>query len=213
MTGTESVRRRRFDLRSLELLWPIGVAILLAVVVVLVLQALGSLTSWNEVYGPKGAYTVDACETEASRLGSRIVCSGSLEPEGSTEPVDSTLIGPKSAFGSTPPRSGQVIEVYYRSGDATTTYPVEGRSIELARAMIAVVPLLFVAGGLGCWLLGWLLTHGASREDRERRPDHYRWPARFVLRSRGAMWALVGLAWLLVDRYAIDDLLGSAGLS
>ncbi|MDH3684306.1 MAG: hypothetical protein OEV40_30660, partial [Acidimicrobiia bacterium] len=193
--------------------WPIGAAVLLTMVLLFILRAASSLATWTEVYGPTGGFTVEECSTEPNRLGARIECGGSLEPAANPQPTSSVLVGPKSAFGSILPSSGDVIEAYHRVGDTSRSFPVEGRSIELARAMIGVVPLVFIAGGLACWLLGWLLTHGASREDRERCPDHYRWPARFVLRPRGAMWAAVGLVWLVFDRYAVGDLLGSAGLS
>jgi hypothetical protein len=139
-------------------------------------------------------------------------CSGVLVPESNPRPLSSTLTGAQAAFGSTAPGAGTVIETYYRVGDTTLAYPLEGRTMVLARIVVGVVPYVFLVGGTAAWLLGCLLTRHIAKEDAELSPFHYRFPQRFGLRPRGTTWALVGLAWLLFDRLAVDQLLGAAVL-
>ncbi|MDH3682360.1 MAG: hypothetical protein OEV40_20705, partial [Acidimicrobiia bacterium] len=70
--GTQTSRRRRLDLRVFKILWPIGAAVLLTVVLLFILRAASSLATWTEVYGPTGGFTVEECSTEPNRLGARI---------------------------------------------------------------------------------------------------------------------------------------------
>jgi hypothetical protein len=175
------------------------------------LQGVGLLGSWNEIYGPTGRFVVDGCESISGRIGARAQCRGALFLEDG-DGLPSSLVGPRASFGSAIPESGAELSVYYRAGDPSVTYPSDARPTELARVIVGLVPLFFIATGLACWLLGWVLTRGVARGEGDRHPDDYSWPARFVLQPRGAMWAFVGFAWLLLDRFVIGDMLGSAGL-
>lgn len=175
-------------------------------------QGVSSLRSWDRTYGPTAAFTVEACSTTPRPIGNQVVCAGHLVPDDDGRPVSSKLVGSLGSFGSAAPEPGAVVDAYYRSGDTSRAFPQGGRTTELARALFGYVPFLFLVGGLACWLLGWVLTRNITRADAERRSDHYLWPQRFVLRPRGALWALVGVGWLVVDRLAIDRIIGLAGL-
>ena len=192
------------------MLWPAVVGIVLVVALVLLLRGLGVLGSWSEIYGPSGRFVVEECAATPGRLSARAECDGTLLL-GDVDPVPSTLVGPEASFGADLPQAGAEVEVYHRAGDVSRSFPVAGRPTELARVIVGLIPLFFVVGGLGCWLVGWMLTRGFD-PDGTARSRREPWSARFALRPRGITWATVGFAWLLVDRLVVGELLGTAGL-
>lgn len=179
---------------------------------VLLLQGLTVLGNWSTGYGGRGDFTVGECQVDSGRLAKQVRCQGRLIPENNPRPLTSEMIGPRAAFGSSAPSPGDVVEVYFQPGDSTKSYPLEGRTTELIRAVVGVIPIVFLVVGTGAWLSGWLLTRHIPRDDAERSPHRYRFPQRFGLRPRGAAWAVVGALWWLADRWFVDELLGSAGL-
>lgn len=178
----------------------------------LLVDGLTVLSTWSTGYGGRGAFTVESCSRETGRFSQQIRCSGDIVPEGNQRPITSVLIGPRAAFGSEIPPSGDVIEAYHGAGDTSRAFPLEGRTTELIRAIVGIVPIVFLFGGTATWLLGWFMTRNIPREEGERMPDRHRFPQRFALRPNGATWALVGALWWMGDRWFIDDLLGTAGL-
>ena len=180
---------------------------------VMLLQAITVLSGWSTVYDGRGQFTVESCSVEPGRMTGTLECSGLLVRQTNPEPVSSTLFGSQAAFGSTTPDSGTVVETYYRLGDTTRAYPVDGRTVMLARILIGLVPHLFLIGGSALWLLGCLLTGNVAKEDAELGPFGSRFPQQFGLRARGRMWIVVGLLWWLFDRMAVDQLLGTAPLA
>jgi hypothetical protein len=209
----DTMRRPTAGRRGLRTVGPLLIAGIFIVSIVLLLQRLSVLTAWPALYGERGAFTVEECTTSRPVVFTTIECPGQLVPEAATDGRSSTLRGPLAAIGSTVPGGGTVIEVYYRRGEPTVVYPVEGRPTELARLVIGVVPLVFLVGGAGAWLAGWLLTHSISRDDAERSPFRYRFPQRFSLRPAARVWILVGAGSWLLDRYLVDDLLGTVGVA
>ncbi len=209
--GLRAPNKHAFDLRALDLLWPVLAGVALLVFLAMLLQGFSLLGSWTETYEPTGRFTVNECSAPKGRIGTRVECTGDLVPSGGGS-ITSTLVGPRAAFGSETPRSGEIIDAYYRAGDTSRSFPSEGRSTELARVIAGLAPLVLLVGGLACWIAGWFLTRGHDAADPERRADHYAWPARFALRPRGAAWALLGLGWWVFDRLVVGDVLGAAGL-
>jgi hypothetical protein len=190
------------------------VAVVALVVSLLVLlRGVGLLGSWTQMYEPEGRFVVEACGESGGRVGARAVCSGKLVLDrGRGADVVSTLVGPKSSFGTTMPDAGTEVDAYYRAGDTSRSFPEEARPRELARVLVGLIPFVFLVVGFSCWLLGWALTGGANAAERERNANRYPFPGRFALRGRGVAWAVVGLAWLAFDRFLVGDLLGTAGL-
>lgn len=179
---------------------------------ILLLQGLTVLGNWTTTYGGRGGFTVEECQVVSGRLSNQVRCQGRLVPDENPRPLTSEMIGPQAAFGSSAPSPGAVVEVYFQRGDSTKSYPLEGRTTELIRAVVGVIPTVFLVAGTGAWLGGWSLTRHIPRDEVERSPYRHRFPQRFGLRSRGAAWALVGALWWLADRWFVDGLLGSAGL-
>ena len=215
MGVTNSLRapnRQTFDIRSLDLLWPVLAALALLVFLAMLLQGFAVLGSWSQTFEPTGRFTVSECSAPQGRIGTRVECTGELLPGGGGGSIDSTMVGPRAAFGSATPQPGTIVDAYYRAGDTTRSFPVEGQSTELARAVAGLAPLILVVGGLATWIAGWFLTRGIDTADPQRLADHYSWPARFTLRPRGATWALLGLVWWVFDWLIVDGVLGVAGL-
>lgn len=183
----------------------------LAVAVLLLLRGVGVLGSWTEIYGPAGRFVVDECATASGRLATRAECSGALLIDDG-DGVRSLMVGPKASFGSAMPQSGSEVDAYYRAGSPSRSFPLEARPTELARVIVGLVPLIFIVGGLGCWLIGWVLTRKISADEAQRNPFRFALPSRFALRPRGLRWAIVGLAWFAFDQFLVSDLLGTAGL-
>ncbi|MGI9614767.1 MAG: hypothetical protein ACR2QO_17785 [Acidimicrobiales bacterium] len=197
--------------KGVRALWPVAAGFLLLASVLLLLEGVGVLGSWTEIYGPSGQFVVEECAVSAGRLATRAECAGDLILD-SGDGVASTMVGPKAAFGSSMPAAGTEVSAYYRAGDPSLSFPLEAQPTELARVIVGLVPVFFVACGITCWLVGWVLTRKATSEDLRLDPTGDLWPARFTLRSRGVAWALVGFAWLGFDRFLVGDLLGTAGL-
>ncbi len=190
------------------LIKPALVSIAFLIFLLLLVKGVSAISSMDVTYGAEGRFVVESC----SAVERQIVCEGLLTPEGQLESVGSTMVGPRSTFGSETPRRGAEIEAYYRVVEPAQSFPERGRGAELARLFLGIIPLLFLVGGLASWLVGWLLTKGIPRAEAERTADHYRFPARFVLRPRGLLWACVGFVWYVADAKFVDQLLGSAGL-
>ncbi len=211
-TGERRTDRARHRARRTQrTVAPIAAGVVLVVAVVLLLRGVGVLGSWTEIYGTGGRFVVDECTTGDGRFGTRAECAGALFFEGG-DGVSSILVGPKASFGSAMPQTGAEIAAYYRAGSPGRSFPLEARPTELARVIVGLVPLIFVAGGLGCWLVGWALTRRISVADADRNPFLFPVPSRFALRPRGVRWALVGLSWFTFDRFLVGDLLGTVGL-
>ena len=191
---------------------PILVGLGLAVSIIVFLQALSVLTTWSTEYGQQAVFTVERCETTKRLIFSSVECEGSLNPVDGGEPRPSTLRGAPSAFGSTIPSAGATVPAYHRLGEASASYPWDGRSTEFARAVMAVVPRLFLVVGTAAWLAGWLLTHAINAQEAERSPFRFRFPHRFLLKPSGVRWVVVGLIWLAIDLFVVDDLLGTVGV-
>lgn len=198
--------------RILRSVAPVVVLLVMLVALFGFVRGVSALRSWDTNYAGTGSFTVTGCSVEVGRLADQVRCDGTLRLTQPVETINATVVGPKAAFGSVTPRPGTELEVYHRIGVTDEVFPAAGRSTEFARSFVGVVPLFFVAIGAALWLVGWLLTRGISRQDAERRIDRYRFPTRFVLRPRGALWALLGIGWFVFDRYAVDGLVGSAGL-
>lgn len=187
----------------------VGVGLLVSAV--LLIQGLTLLNTWSSGYGGRGEFTVEGCVIESPRFSGHVVCRGQLLPNDNPRPLTSELRGPEAAFGSEVPTAGEIVPVYFRPDDTTSSFPSEGRMVELARAIAGVVPLVFLVFGTAAWLLGWFLTRETSRTDAEERLYAQSVPARFALRPRGAAWALFGATWWLADRWIVNDLLGTVG--
>lgn len=195
--------------RSIIAVVVVGIGLLVSLA--LLLQGLTFLNTWSSGYGGRGEFIVESCAIESPRFSGHVVCGGQLVPDDNPRPLTSELRGPEAAFGSERPTAGEVVPVYFRPDDTTSSFPSEGRMVELARAIAGVVPLVFLVFGAGAWLIGWFLTRETSRTDAEERLYLQSFPSRFALRPRGAAWALFGAAWWLVDRWLVNDLLGTVG--
>lgn len=194
------------------MLVPLAVGVALVWLVIVLAARTAEVTSFAETYAPEGTFEVAQCVERSGRIGSTVVCEGRLVPAGNPQPVTTELVGPVSAFGSETPRSGEAIAAYYRAGDTSRVYPVETRSIEHIRAIVALLPLVLLVVGLTMWMIGWILTRNTDPRAAERSPRRVWWPVRFDLRTRASRWILVGVVWFAVDRLLVDDLLGTAGL-
>lgn len=184
----------------------------LAVSVVLLVDGLGVLGNWTTILSDRGTFTVSGCVTSRELVFDSVECTGELVPDDGGPTRSVVLVGPLSAVGSSPPPAGTEIEVYANPGVRWRVYPIGGRSTELARVVIGMVPKVFLVGGFGAWLLGWLLTCRIDPAVARTMPDRVRFPQRFSLRSGGRAWILVGAVLSMGDRYFLDDLLGTAGL-
>jgi hypothetical protein len=177
----------------------------------LLLAAATMLWSWTGNYGARGELTVDRCETAERMLSQQLRCRGQLvvesdDPEAAATPA--TALGGTAAFGRSAPEPGTVIAVYYRAGDPSLVYPERGRSVELARVILGVMPLAILVAGLSAWLLGWWLTRRPSPAEAPGRPGRSPLSARVALRSHGLLWVVVGALWLAADQLLITGLLG-----
>lgn len=206
------MEQRRINTTPLELIPPVVIGLILLVSLIGVLSALSSITGFSTTYGDTGVFENDRCESEPLRVTERVTCTGLLTPSESTTTVPATMIGPQAAFGSNPPVGGERVPVYYRSGVTSEVYPEEGRTTELIRMLIGRLDVLFLFVGSITWLVGWYLTREISSEDAEFRQHHFRFPQRFGMRSAGTKWLLFGFGWWLIDRFVLDDLLGTVGL-
>jgi hypothetical protein len=190
---------------------PILAGLALAIALVLLLQALWVFRSWSTVYGAQGQFVVEQCQVEPGYVSDRVECGGVLETADGFE-RSSIMSGSLASFGSMPPPAGATVVVYYRVGATGRAYPLEGRTTELARFIFGSVPLVFIVGGIGAWLAGWLLTNHIESDERAQSPVDYVFPQRFSLKRGGVTWLIVGLAWWLGDRLFVDRLLGTVGL-
>lgn len=188
------------------------VGLLLIVSLVGVLAAVGSIGGWSSTYRPEGVFESDRCTTEPLPVTSRVTCTGLVTPEADPRALPASMVGPQAAFGSRPPVGGELITVYFREGDTSEVYPVEGRTTELIRMLLGRFDSLFILVGSVSWLFGWYLTRHIPRDVGEFRPYRYRFPQRFGLQTTAAKWMAVGIGWWLIDRLVLDDLLGTVGL-
>ncbi|MGF1598499.1 MAG: hypothetical protein ACFCVK_16475 [Acidimicrobiales bacterium] len=190
-----------------------AVGLLLLASLVATVHQIAALRGWTSTFAGHGEFSVSSCAVEPGLAADRVRCRGELAIVDGETAVVSTLIGPRSAFGSTVPDDGDVIEAYHRVGEPGVAYPMAARTIELARSLVSVLPLSFVLIGSAAWLAGWLATRGLDRDDGVRRPYRYTFPQRFGLRPRGVLWLTVGLTLVAGDELVLDGLLGSSGLA
>ncbi|MCP3988994.1 MAG: hypothetical protein GY724_07965 [Actinomycetia bacterium] len=196
---------------DLGIVLPVMAGLGLAIALVFLVQALSVLRGWSTLYGSEGSFTVKECAVYPGRFSDHVECSGTFTPtDGSAR--TSTMAGPLGAIGSVTPRAGATVAAYHRVGITSTVYPLEGRTTELARLILGVVPLVFVVGGMGTWLVGWLLTNHITSNEAAPDPFSFTFPQRFAMRRGGATWLGVGIIWLLLDLFFVDQLLGTAGL-
>ncbi len=205
--------RRSPGLRSLRpYLLPVAAGVVLIVAVVLLALRMASVTSFSSTYSGEGRFEVERCTTEARLGGTTITCTGLLVPAGDPQPISTELVGPAAGFGSAAPAAGEAVDAYYEVGNTSRAFPVEARSVEFARSLASVVPLVLIVGGLLGWMVGWIVTRNVHPVVAERYAEQTSWPARFELRPRGLRWMVVGFVWFLIDRWVVDGLLGTVGL-
>jgi len=191
---------------------PIAIGIGFMLALLDLLQGSGVLGGWSTLYNERAGFVVESCAGQTGIVLDSVHCEGELLPESAPAAVRSTMNGTAAAFGVDVPRRGQRIEVYYRADDTSVAYPLEGRATELARFIIGLIPLLFIAGGTAGWLLGWAMTRRVAPEEAEAAPWRFAFPQRFALQGATVKWILVGLTWLLIDRWFIDKILGTVGI-
>jgi hypothetical protein len=167
------------------------------------------LVSWTGGYNSQGELTIETCDTRQEGWFRQLRCDGELVAEPGAEPVPSIAVGSVTAFEEAEPKPGSVVEVFYQAGEPSLTYPQRGRSVELARAILGMMPVTILIVGLATWLLGWALTRTLSPFDAVLSHDVAQ---RFLLRSYGLKWIVVGALWLAADRLLLTRLLGPVGL-